>query len=348
MSHRTESTGTIPLEPAFRAIVDGLEEGVYIVDADRRIVYWNQGAERLSGFASSEVVGENCAGNLLQHVDERGTPLCLAHCPLHSTLADGQHRRDTVYLRHKHGHRVPISVRVIPLRSASGQVVAAAEIFSSLAPRGSEAPRLREAQRQALQDVPTGVGNRRAAERELAASLFRVREQGASLGVLSLAVDGFIALSDRHGHAVADEALLVVARTMAANVRPRDTLSRWDGGQFLMLLPDVTGPALVAVADRLRVLVKRSRLRGGGGKTLALTVSGAVTMALPGDDPFSIVARADHLLRESQGAGEDRITHDLAEGVAGHLRSRAKESEGPTGTCDDGAGVAEPPPTVRG
>lgn len=87
--------------------MDHLFEGVYVVDTQRRIIYWNQGSERITGYTSEEVLNKFCHNNILQHVDERGKLLCLNGCPLHHTIKTGeiQHahvfcdtKKDIVYL----------------------------------------------------------------------------------------------------------------------------------------------------------------------------------------------------------------------------------------------------------
>ena len=69
-------------ENFYRDILDNLSEGVYLVDRDKKITYWNKAAEQLTGFKATEVVGSRCSDNILVHVDSRGTQLCIEGCPL--------------------------------------------------------------------------------------------------------------------------------------------------------------------------------------------------------------------------------------------------------------------------
>ena len=63
---------------SFWQIIDNLNDGIYIVDRQRHIIYWNDAAEHISGFKAGEVVGSSCADNILCHVDE-----CLACSYVH-------------------------------------------------------------------------------------------------------------------------------------------------------------------------------------------------------------------------------------------------------------------------
>lgn len=73
-----------------RGIVDVLDYGVRTVDADRRLLYWNREAERITGFASQDVPGSRCCEGFVCHVDEGGQALPPSRCPLAKALADGR------------------------------------------------------------------------------------------------------------------------------------------------------------------------------------------------------------------------------------------------------------------
>ncbi len=125
----------------YEEIVSQLHDGLYIVDCDRVIRFWNRAAELITGFSAEEVVGRTCSSNILTHVDSDGACLCTGNCPLSDVISGGQNREDEVFLHHKTGHRVPVSVRVSPLKNEKGEVVGAVELFTDL--REKEAVRIR-------------------------------------------------------------------------------------------------------------------------------------------------------------------------------------------------------------
>jgi len=96
----------------YESIIENLYEGLYFVDRNRVIKYWNKAAEQISGYTANEVVGKSCSDNILNHVDSKGNNLCTGMCPLAATITDGKPREDEVYMHHKNGHRIPFSVRV--------------------------------------------------------------------------------------------------------------------------------------------------------------------------------------------------------------------------------------------
>ncbi len=80
-------------------LLDQVSDGVYFVTRDRRITYWNAGAERITGYTAAEVVGHSCSEGILQHVNELGRQLCLHGCPLAGVMKDGRPREAHVYQR---------------------------------------------------------------------------------------------------------------------------------------------------------------------------------------------------------------------------------------------------------
>lgn len=74
----------------YYSILENLQEGIYFVDSERKITFWNKGAEVITGFKAEEIIGKYCYDNILNHIDESGNKLCLQGCPLHETLKDGK------------------------------------------------------------------------------------------------------------------------------------------------------------------------------------------------------------------------------------------------------------------
>ncbi len=296
----------IPSDAFFKQLLDNLYDGVYFVDRERRITYWNKGAERISGFSAGEVLGAHCWDNILLHVDGKGCQLCTGRCPLAATIEDGGAREADIFLRHKAGHRVPVSVRVSPIRDGEGQIMGAVESFSENSSKTAALDRLVELQELALLDPVTGVGNRRYAEVRLRALLDAFQRYGWRFGVLFLDVDHFKAVNDTHGHDVGDRVLRMVARTLAGNLRSVDEVGRWGGEEFVAVITNTTVEHLLLTAERSRRLVAVSALDTGSSQ-IRVTVSIGATMAQADDTPQSLVRRADSLMYCAKAGGRNRV-----------------------------------------
>src|SRR5215467_6168993 len=84
----------------FRTVIETLQTGVYAVDRDRRIMLWNDGAERITGYLRQDVVGRTFGEGLLMHCDANGCELPGELSPLAATILDGRRRLSRVGERH--------------------------------------------------------------------------------------------------------------------------------------------------------------------------------------------------------------------------------------------------------
>jgi len=98
----------------YQAILDCLEDGVYLIDRDDGISFWNRGTEEITGFARQEVLGRSCEDHILLHSRRDGTALCGSQCPLPRTILDGKTRNLELFLRHRDGHCVPYARELLP------------------------------------------------------------------------------------------------------------------------------------------------------------------------------------------------------------------------------------------
>jgi PAS domain S-box-containing protein len=125
-----------------KSFLESLNEGVYAVDTDRRIVYWGPTAERITGWRAADIMGKRCSDDVLNHVDKDGRPLCgHGHCPLHRAMVTGNSSDlpIIVFARHSKGGQVPMRVSVAPIRNDSGEVVGGVETFRNASQEYEEA-----------------------------------------------------------------------------------------------------------------------------------------------------------------------------------------------------------------
>jgi diguanylate cyclase (GGDEF)-like protein/PAS domain S-box-containing protein len=293
----------------FRELLDNLYDGVYFVDNDRTILFWNRGAERLTGYRKEEVVGSRCMDHLLRHVNSEGVLLCLHNCPLHATMQNGVPSEDEIFLHHKDGHRLPVRVRISPLLDGEGTVVGAIEIFSDNSEKIHSLEIIQDLERKVFLDPLTGLANRRYVDLALPARFDELQRYGWPFGIVMLDVDHFKGVNDRYGHDFGDETLKIIARTLLGGSRSSDIIGRWGGEEFIAVLTNVTALKLRNSAERYRVLVEQSSLPMESG-LIQVTISAGATLVVPEDTPETIIKRADKLLYQSKAAGRNRVTGD--------------------------------------
>ncbi|MBU1566058.1 MAG: sensor domain-containing diguanylate cyclase [Proteobacteria bacterium] len=288
-------------------IIDNLNDGLYFVDTNRVITYWNKAAERITGFTAAEVVGKSCADRILTHIDSEGKCLCTGLCPLAATIADGANREAEIFLHHKDGHRVPVLVRISLLRDQDGKVIGGVELFTDLSNIRANTLRIQELEKLALLDNLTQLANRNYIERALRSGFLEHKRMKIPFGLFFIDIDHFKKVNDTYGHDGGDEVLRFVAQTLSANSRPFDLYGRWGGEEFLGIIRNINADDLVQLGDRLRVLIEHAYIYHDGIK-LQATVSIGATLVKEGDTAKSLIKRADSLLYESKRGGRNRLT----------------------------------------
>ncbi len=291
-----------------KALLDSLYDAVYAVDTERRITYWNAGAERLTGYPASEVVGRRCRDNILMHMGGDGRSLCLTDCPLQEAMDEKEPREAEAFLRHQEGHRVPVAVRCSPVLDAEGNVVGGVEVFRDNAPKLELEERVEALSELALLDSLTGIGNRRYIEMEIGRRLQEMNRYGWAFGALFMDIDRFKEVNDGYGHQAGDRVLKTVSRTIANGLRSFDFLGRWGGEEFVAVISHADGEKLLRVAERCLSLIRGTAVRLDGDRELSVTISVGATLARPGDTVESLLERADMLMYSSKAAGRDRVT----------------------------------------
>lgn len=149
--------GALEVTPGM--VLDSINEGVYVTDKDRTIVYWGKSAERITGWRASDVVGKKCRDRVLCHIDKDGHRLCgEEHCPLHRCITTGQRNAVPVivFAQNSTGGRVPLQVAVAPLFDESGEIIGGVETFRDITHEMGDIDRASKIQQLLLpQDLPS-------------------------------------------------------------------------------------------------------------------------------------------------------------------------------------------------
>ena len=270
----------LPESDVYRAVLESLPQGIYMVDRDRKILLWNDGAERITGYLRHEIVGRSCQNCVLRFCDEDDKLLCGAKCPLSATLRDGGTRRAGIFLLHKDGSRVPVQTRIAPVRDIDGVIVGAATTLEEhIRTTRPEAYVHTRAVRDAI-DECTGLPDRESTELYLAAVLEDFLEDQLPFGVLCIQVDRLAELGHSHGVKAIEAMMRVVARTLDKNVRPPDIVGYWADGRFMAVLTNCPASALPKAARMLQGIIKLVALPWWGDR-VRVTVSIGGTAGLP-------------------------------------------------------------------
>lgn len=294
---------------AYENLLDHLNDGVFFVDVNRNITYWNRGAERITGYTRDEVVGMPCSTSFLGHVDKTGAPVFGNQPPAVLCLKDGAVRENDLYLKHKDGQLVPVLTRITPIANTLDEIIGAMEVFTDNTSKILAMRRIEELEEIALVCPVTHVGNRRYAEMALANAFEELRRYDWAFGVLFVDIDHFKTVNDSHGHNAGDEVLRMVAMALKSSLRTFDFVGRWGGEEFVVILPNINDEVLLRVAERCRAVIEDSRYLHQG-KEVQVTVSIGAALAKSDEAPAKLIERADRLMYLGKEAGRNQVCAD--------------------------------------
>jgi len=164
-----------------------------------------------------------------------------------------------------------------------------------------------ELERLANFDSLTGLHNRRAILHRLDEHIKQVRRYEGELSLIMLDIDYFKKVNDQYGHLIGDEVLENVAVLMQQNVRNTDSVGRYGGEEFIIVLSETDLSLALIVAERLRNAIEAAEMRDSEGNMFGITVSQGVSSYKPGEDKQSLISRADDALYRAKQNGRNRV-----------------------------------------
>ena len=290
----------------YRAVLEKLQTGVYLIDREQRIHFWNDGAEHLTGYLRQDVVGRLLRSNILALYNQDRTP-AETESELASVLRDGKTVDLDLTLMHKDGHRIPVRLRSVPIRDDRGLVVGAAEHFDESPAVANWDRRQTKLATFGCLDEPSGALKRELVRTHVKEALETFSEHQVPFGILCIQIDRMNQLRASYGAAILPEVVRVAAQTLENGLRPADSLGRWKEDAFLAVLQECGASDVGRVAERLRKLVCGSSARWWGD-SVSLSASFGGAAARPGDTLDTLIARAEKAVEAGGESNGNKVT----------------------------------------
>lgn len=275
---------------------------IYEVDADGRFTFI-KGSDKVLGYTASELLGRRFGELRCRDVT----------CREHRNALDDAFRTRRPYEQmltcavHKDGTHLWLSASGHPMADGDGRFAGYRGVGFDV----TETTNYRkELERMALMDPLTGLANRRKFIDRFKLEVQRQDRHGLPLSLLVVDVDHFKLVNDQFGHLTGDLCLKCVADLLALAVRKIDLVARFGGEEFIVLLPETSGPGAVTVAEKLRMAIESLNVPlDSRFEPLSVTVSVGVavkpaTQSLSFDDVMEL---ADHELYQAKRGGRNRV-----------------------------------------
>ncbi len=282
-------------EALFRAVVNHSPAKIHIKDAQGRYTLINREAEKLFGVTDEEGRGKTSHEIFSRELADSFA----AHDQ--AVLESGQIVEVEEEWQREGGLRTYLTVK-FPIRDAAGEIVAVGAIGTDVTESKKAEERIRHL---ATHDVLTGLPNRALGMDRLSQALAMARRNVAMTALVFVDLDGFKGINDTHGHEAGDRVLKEVAGRLSSCVRETDTVARFGGDEFLLVLTAITDKSTVtAVVEK--VLDSLSRSFAVDGRVTPLGASIGVAL-YPGDGetPEELFRRADRAMYAAKAAGKN-------------------------------------------
>ena len=291
----------------WRSLLEQLPTAVYLLDTDQKIVFWNLGAERITGRLSQDVVGRLTRGQLLTRGDGPASNDSPPDAAVQSALRDGKCSEADTFLNHKDGHTVGVSLRTFAVRDPKGHILGIAESFEESIAASEWDRRKSKLASYGCLDEATGALTRDFAETHLRERLCTFNTHPIPFAIFCVQGDVLEHVRAKYGSRVAQNILRLISQTLEHSVRPHDIVGHWSQDEFLILLAECSRLDIEKVGKRLHKMLSNAEIKWWGD-SIRVQVSLGGTTAFPGDTIESLLQRAHQAMCTSISAGGNRMT----------------------------------------
>jgi len=284
----------------YREILDHLQVGVSVLDMQRNIVFWSEGAERITGYSRIDVLGHSCIDSILLHCNQVSCEMCVEKCPIHAALHDGRPVEGNGFIHHRAGHRPPVRTWTIPLRDEHGSIIGIIQTFEDEFAVTGPNPNDESMRERGCVDDLTGLPNQAMMQSHLREALGTFAELHIPFGIIFLETRDLPKFLSHYGREAGSFMLRTLARTLRQTVWPTDFVGRWGEEQFLVILAGCREPELNTVKDRVVKMMASATIKWWG-QEVSLALASGLASAREGDSVESILQRAMQVLAEETG-----------------------------------------------
>ncbi|GIW98425.1 MAG: diguanylate cyclase [Pirellulaceae bacterium] len=274
------------------------------LDATGQIILWNRAAEQMFGRSAVAVLHQTWAPELLGLQTTDGSPLTEADCPVAAVQKNYSDATCNVKIARPNGGVVLATLEVHPVlhgRELAGMILVATDQSDRL----NLQAKVESLHEMVTKDGLTKVANRAELDRRLPSFVEEHLQGGYRGSIIICDIDFFKRINDNYGHQAGDEALKVFANILRSSARSADLVARYGGEEFVILCPQCDIATATARAEEIRRKVEQVEVSALDGASM--TSSFGVTEIQPGDDPETLIARADRALITAKENGRNRV-----------------------------------------
>jgi diguanylate cyclase (GGDEF)-like protein/PAS domain S-box-containing protein len=319
-----ERTTLTESEARLRLLVDNAVEGIVTTNDKGNIITFNPAAERIFGYSKSQVMGRSI-GILVPREQIREYVKLMSKMICESVTSSQQSNKELeAEGLHRNGKLIPLELSVTQIKTQQG--IQFTGIIRDISDRKQQEVELSKAyadlqkahelmEEQNRRDSLTGLANRRFLDQILAREWARTERKGSNeLSIILCDIDYFKRYNDTYGHLEGDDCLRKVAKVLADSfTRKVDLVARYGGEEFMIVLPDTSAFAAVAMAEAMRKNILNLNVEHKSSPVASsITISVGVFTGGPAvsRNLNNAIQRADQALYRAKAGGRNQVVHD--------------------------------------
>lgn len=294
-------------------LLNSLTDAVVYVDLNQQILLWNRAAERLTGLSAKSLNQKTWCPSIVQMISENKLPLEEEDCPIRHALQYGTQIVRRLQIQGRSHRRIAVDTMAVPVVGRDGVLHGATLIMHDASSQVTLEETVQALHEKATKDPLTQVANRAEFDRVHEQFVRTHLEQNLPCSLIICDLDHFKRVNDTFGHQAGDASLVSFASLLQRSCRTGDLVARYGGEEFVMLCADCDNATATARAEELRAAIADIPQPVLQGKRL--TASFGVTQIQAGDQPETMLRRADRALFQAKEAGRNRVVQ-LGSGLA--------------------------------
>ncbi|MEM5947139.1 diguanylate cyclase [Spirochaetia bacterium 38H-sp] len=327
--------GKEPISPASLALLDAISTGLFLITEFWTVLFWNRRMTEFTGIEELDVRGRDIrdflpelSNNkykiLMEMLFKEGAPVILSpqlHKKLYKNVKNAKKEitreaffNTTITLSQIAG--TPCAVFTV---EDVTDLVKRIQMYKEMKDRAIvEIERRKRTEEQlkninkklertARTDPLTGLGNRREMEERLDAEMGRSSRTGSPFSIIMADIDSFKSFNDNFGHDCGDYVLVKVSQLFKHNLRKQDTISRWGGEEFLILLPDTKKEGALIAAEKLRRKIEEATFLFDGKEHKVTLTFGVAAYDNKANSVYEYIKKADQALLLGKASGKNCV-----------------------------------------
>ena len=287
----------------YKDILQAIDAPITIVNENNVICYWNSSCERLTGFKAEEVLGQPY--NNAQFLPEPNNNAKNSSFGINSVLKDGISATWKGFIIRKNGQRVPVESKISPIRDReSGKIIGAIGLLHDISVLASMEQTLKDMLETSRLDHLTGINNRHSIDTILESEMERSQRYNQPLAVIMLDLDDFKGVNDTYGHETGDLVLRETGSLLSFNLRMPDSVGRWGGEEFIILLPGSDLEKGCRTAERIRQYIANIKIPNMDRNITASLGVAQYDLGLSADE---LVSKADKAMYTAKANGKNQV-----------------------------------------